>query len=58
MKKFAHDDEIGKGDLKVKANEDDDLEPLLTAVDDDSDDDGDGPPAHANENSKKPKKNK
>ena len=52
VKQFAHDDQIGKGPLKVKANEDDpgaaELAELTEA------DDNKGP----NENSKKPKKNK
>ena len=59
LKDIKHDKEIGKGDLQVKPDNGDDLEPLEAAeLDDEGKDDGDGPPAHANGNSKKPKKNK
>ena len=44
VKQFAHDDEIGKGDLKVKADSDgdDDLESLELEAADEDDDDGRG----------------
>ena len=55
VQKFAHDDQIGKGPLKVKANEDDPGVAELAEADDDDDDDGHGRPEHANDKSKKPK---
>ncbi len=54
LKDIKHDGDIGKGDLKVKANEElGSTEPTTLDADDVEDDDH-GP----NENSKKPKKNK
>ncbi|NNC41218.1 MAG: hypothetical protein HKN95_11040 [Acidimicrobiia bacterium] len=58
LKGIKQDKEIGKGDLQVKPDKGDDLDPLEAAELDDDGDDGDGPPDHANANSKKPKKNK
>ena len=59
VKEFAHDTEIGKGDLKVKAG-DDDLEPLeLEAADaDDDDEPGHGKDKNKDKGQGKGKKNK